>query len=35
MGYPPERQIYLKESDVLTIEIEKLGALTNRLVAEQ
>ncbi|WP_141504704.1 fumarylacetoacetate hydrolase family protein [Paenibacillus luteus] len=35
MGYPPERQIYLKDGDVVTIEIEKLGALTNRLVAEQ
>jgi len=35
MGYPPERQIYLKDGDVVTIEIEKLGSLTNRLVAEQ
>lgn len=32
-GYPPERQVYLKEGDVITVEIEKLGALTNRLVA--
>lgn len=34
MGYPPERQIYLKDGDVVTIQIEKLGALTNRLVKE-
>ncbi|MFD0959162.1 fumarylacetoacetate hydrolase family protein [Paenibacillus chungangensis] len=33
MGYPPERQVYLKDGDVVTIEIEKLGMLTNRLVA--
>jgi 2-keto-4-pentenoate hydratase/2-oxohepta-3-ene-1,7-dioic acid hydratase in catechol pathway len=35
MGYPPERQVYLKDGDVVTIEIEKLGSLTNRFVAEQ
>jgi 2-keto-4-pentenoate hydratase/2-oxohepta-3-ene-1,7-dioic acid hydratase in catechol pathway len=34
MGYPPERQVYLKDGDVVTVEIEKLGALTNRMVAE-
>lgn len=28
-GYPPERRQYLKDGDVVTIEIEKLGALTN------
>ncbi|MCU6712044.1 fumarylacetoacetate hydrolase family protein [Paenibacillus sp. J5C_2022] len=33
MGYPPERQVYMKDGDVVTIEIEKLGLLTNRLVA--
>ncbi|WP_127495635.1 fumarylacetoacetate hydrolase family protein [Paenibacillus glycanilyticus] len=34
MGYPPEKQVYLQDGDVVTIEIEKLGALTNRMVAE-
>ncbi|WP_256756886.1 fumarylacetoacetate hydrolase family protein [Cohnella sp. WQ 127256] len=34
MGYPPERQVYLKDGDVVTIEIEKLGSLTNRFIAE-
>ncbi|MCU6711288.1 fumarylacetoacetate hydrolase family protein [Paenibacillus sp. J5C_2022] len=34
MGYPPELQVYLKEGDNVTIEIEKLGSLTNRFVAE-
>ncbi|CAM3578383.1 fumarylacetoacetate hydrolase family protein [Paenibacillus lupini] len=34
MGYPPEKQVYLKAGDVVTIEIEKLGALTNRMVAD-
>jgi 2-keto-4-pentenoate hydratase/2-oxohepta-3-ene-1,7-dioic acid hydratase in catechol pathway len=35
MGYPEEKQVYLKNGDVVTIEIEKLGRLTNRMVAEQ
>jgi len=34
LGYPPEKQVYLKPDDVVTIEIEKLGALTNRMVLE-
>ncbi|RKP54016.1 FAA hydrolase family protein [Cohnella endophytica] len=34
LGYPPEKQIYLKPGDVVTIEIEKLGSLTNRFVGE-
>jgi 2-keto-4-pentenoate hydratase/2-oxohepta-3-ene-1,7-dioic acid hydratase in catechol pathway len=34
MGYPPEKQVYLKDGDVVTVEIEKLGSLTNRMVAE-
>ncbi len=34
LGYPPEKQVYLKPGDVVTIEIEKLGSLTNRMVAE-
>jgi 2-keto-4-pentenoate hydratase/2-oxohepta-3-ene-1,7-dioic acid hydratase in catechol pathway len=32
MGYPPEKQIYLKNGDVVSVEIEKLGALTNTFV---
>jgi 2-keto-4-pentenoate hydratase/2-oxohepta-3-ene-1,7-dioic acid hydratase in catechol pathway len=34
LGYPPERQVYLKPGDEVTIEIEKLGRLTNRFIAE-
>ncbi|XEC93444.1 fumarylacetoacetate hydrolase family protein [Paenibacillus tarimensis] len=34
LGYPPEKQVYLQHGDVVTIEIEKLGALTNRMVDE-
>lgn len=34
MGYPPEKQVYLKDGDIVTIEIEKLGSLTNRMVTE-
>lgn len=34
MGYPKEKQVYLQDGDVVTIEIEKLGSLTNRMVAE-
>lgn len=29
LGYPPEKQVYLKDGDVVTVEIEKLGAITN------
>ncbi|AZN42444.1 fumarylacetoacetate hydrolase family protein [Paenibacillus albus] len=35
LGLPPEQQVYLKPGDVVTIEIEKLGALTNRFVPDQ
>lgn len=35
LGYPPEKQVYLQEGDVVTVEIEKLGALTNRMVRER
>jgi 2-keto-4-pentenoate hydratase/2-oxohepta-3-ene-1,7-dioic acid hydratase in catechol pathway len=35
LGLPEEKQVYLKDGDVVTIEIEKLGALTNRMVNEQ
>jgi 2-keto-4-pentenoate hydratase/2-oxohepta-3-ene-1,7-dioic acid hydratase in catechol pathway len=34
LGYPEEKRIYLKPGDVVTIEVEKLGVLTNRMVAE-
>ncbi|WP_433944121.1 fumarylacetoacetate hydrolase family protein [Paenibacillus sp. SN-8-1] len=34
LGYPPEKQVYLKGGDLVTIEIEKLGSLSNRMVAE-
>jgi len=34
LGLPPEQRVYLKPGDVVTIEIEKLGSLTNRMVAE-
>ncbi len=35
LGYPKEKRVYLKPGDVVTIEIEKLGSLTNRFVAEE
>lgn len=35
MGYPEDKQVYLKDGDVVTIEIDKLGSLTNRMVNEQ
>ena len=34
LGYPEEQQVYLKPGDEVTIEIEKLGKLTNRFVEE-
>lgn len=34
LGYPKEKQVYLKDGDIVTIEVEKLGSITNRLVAE-
>ncbi|WP_028609878.1 fumarylacetoacetate hydrolase family protein [Paenibacillus harenae] len=34
LGYPEEKRVYLKHGDVVTIEIEKLGSLTNRMVNE-
>ncbi|WP_018132281.1 fumarylacetoacetate hydrolase family protein [Effusibacillus pohliae] len=34
MGYPKEQQVWLKEGDEVTIEIEKLGCLTNRMKQE-
>ncbi|THF77577.1 fumarylacetoacetate hydrolase family protein [Cohnella fermenti] len=35
LGYPPERQVYLKAGDTVSIEIEKLGTLTNKMVSEE
>jgi 2-keto-4-pentenoate hydratase/2-oxohepta-3-ene-1,7-dioic acid hydratase in catechol pathway len=32
VGYPEEKRVWLKAGDEVTIEIEKLGRLTNRLV---
>jgi 2-keto-4-pentenoate hydratase/2-oxohepta-3-ene-1,7-dioic acid hydratase in catechol pathway len=34
MGHPPEKQLYMQAGDVITIEIEGLGSLTNRMVAD-
>lgn len=34
LGYPEEKQVWLKDGDIVTVEIEKLGKLTNRMVAE-
>ncbi|WP_217595328.1 fumarylacetoacetate hydrolase family protein [Cohnella sp. GbtcB17] len=34
LGRPPEERVYLKHGDIVTIEIEKLGSLTNRMVDE-
>ncbi|GGJ02135.1 2-keto-4-pentenoate hydratase [Alicyclobacillus cellulosilyticus] len=35
LGYPPERQRWLDAGDEVTVEIEGLGRLTNRLAREQ
>ncbi len=35
LGYPADKQVYLQPGDVVTIEIEKLGTLTNRFVQEE
>lgn len=34
LGYPPEKRVWLKPGDVVTIETEKLGTLTNTMVAD-
>ncbi|RKN84320.1 FAA hydrolase family protein [Paenibacillus ginsengarvi] len=34
LGYPPEKRVYLQPGDVVTVEIEKLGSITNKMVAE-
>lgn len=31
LGYPEDEQVWLKSNDVMTVEIEKLGTLTNKL----
>ncbi|MDI4647372.1 fumarylacetoacetate hydrolase family protein [Cohnella hashimotonis] len=33
-GYPEDRQVWLKDGDIVTIDIDKLGSLTTRVVAE-
>lgn len=33
LGYPQEKQVYLQAGDVVTVEIEKLGNLTNTMTA--
>jgi len=33
-GYPQEQQVYIQPGDEVTVEIEKLGSLTNYFVAE-
>lgn len=35
LGYPPEKQVYMQPGDEVSIQIEKLGALSNRFVAER
>ncbi|MFF2089825.1 fumarylacetoacetate hydrolase family protein [Paenibacillus sp. NPDC058174] len=35
LGYPADKRVYLKSGDVVTVEIERLGTLTNRMVSEQ
>ncbi len=34
LGRPPEKQVYLQPGDEVAIEIEKLGSLSNRFIAE-
>jgi 2-keto-4-pentenoate hydratase/2-oxohepta-3-ene-1,7-dioic acid hydratase in catechol pathway len=34
IGYPREKRVYLKPGDVVTVEVEKLGTLTNKLIEE-
>ncbi|MBS4200459.1 fumarylacetoacetate hydrolase family protein [Bacillus sp. FJAT-49732] len=34
MGYPEDKQHYLQPGDVLTVEVEKLGSLTNYFIEE-
>ncbi|MFC9778044.1 fumarylacetoacetate hydrolase family protein [Paenibacillus chitinolyticus] len=34
IGYPREQRVYLKDGDQLSVEIEKIGTLSNKIVAE-
>ncbi|MEH6992040.1 fumarylacetoacetate hydrolase family protein [Neobacillus drentensis] len=34
LGYPLEKRVYLKPGDEVTVEVEKLGTLTNKLIEE-
>jgi 2-keto-4-pentenoate hydratase/2-oxohepta-3-ene-1,7-dioic acid hydratase in catechol pathway len=34
IGYPFEKRVYLKPGDVVTVEVETLGTLTNKLIEE-
>ncbi len=35
LGYPKEKQVYIQPGDVVTVEIENLGTLTNQFVEEK
>lgn len=35
LGYPPEKQVYIQPGDVVSVEVEKLGTLTNRFVEDR
>jgi len=35
IGYPREKRVYLKPGDIVTVEVEKLGALTNTLIEDK
>lgn len=35
LGRPADQRAYLKDGDMVTVEIEKLGTLTNRMVLER
>lgn len=35
LGYPVEKQVYLKPGDEVTVEIEKIGTLTNKFIEEK
>lgn len=35
LGLPPEQRVYLKPGDDVTVEIDKLGRITNRMVPEK
>jgi 2-keto-4-pentenoate hydratase/2-oxohepta-3-ene-1,7-dioic acid hydratase in catechol pathway len=35
LGYPIEKQVYIQPGDEVTVEIEKLGSLTNIFIEEK